>query len=347
MKKSDDGDFTDKTRRTLAARAGHHCSLCLALTTCSDAEGKPFPIGDAAHQAAASAGGPRYDPQQSKTERSSPDNGLWLCSSCHRKIDGDKYRYTVEDLKEMKKEAEERARRMVHGEIVFEMKDKEQAAIEYYLNSRPLENQLPRSASGETLAQGGYVASGAILGVQKIIPYSAITDRPRLGYPELISAGVPTSRRDSPPPNSDDKGVFAEIGEEVSRIDRDATAQIWINYPGMNPGAQERAVPGAKIAGDVIRYLQRARAVFAKHGIRSPRVIVRARLENVLDKILFHGNSEGVQLRKPIVPTSYVMIDQGEESKILEELWYCAGWPHGLPQRILNVIQEVLAESSR
>jgi cytochrome c553 len=137
-KSSESGGFPPKTRRELADRAGHHCSLCLALTTCSDEGGKPFPIGDAAHQAAASVGGPRYDPNQTKAERSSAKNGLWLCGSCHRKIDGDKYRYTAEDLKQMKERAEDRARRMVHGEIVFEMKDKEHAAIEHYFDSRPL-----------------------------------------------------------------------------------------------------------------------------------------------------------------------------------------------------------------
>jgi hypothetical protein len=52
MKNAD--TFSKTTKRDLADRAGHHCSLCLALTTCSDEMGKPFPIGDAAHQAAAS-----------------------------------------------------------------------------------------------------------------------------------------------------------------------------------------------------------------------------------------------------------------------------------------------------
>jgi hypothetical protein len=83
------------------------------------------------------------------------------------------------------------------------------------------------------LAQGRNVASGATLGVQ-IIPYSAITNRPRLGHAELIKAGVPTVDHGSPQPDSDSKGVFVEIGHEVSRIDRDATAQIWINYPELN-----------------------------------------------------------------------------------------------------------------
>lgn len=194
--------FSKETKRILADRAGHRCSLCLALTTCSDEEGTPFPIGDAAHQAAASRGGPRYNPEQTKEERSSASNGLWLCSSCHRKIDGDKFRYSIDDLKQMKEEAEERARRMVHGEIVFEMKNKEHAAIEYYLSLRALENKLPKSGFGAVAAK---VATGPMLGIQ-IVPHIAITDRPRLAHMRLVEVGVPTSERIFRGPTTDVKG---------------------------------------------------------------------------------------------------------------------------------------------
>jgi hypothetical protein len=335
-KSSENGGFSSKTKRDLADRAGHHCSLCHALTTCSDAEGRPFPIGDAAHQAAASAGGQRHDPNQTDMERSSADNGLWLCSSCHRKIDGDKYRYKVEDLKQMKEEAEELARRMVHGEVVFEVKDKEQAAIENYLSSRPLEKQLPQPASGSMFAV-------------QIVPYSAITNRPRLEYEKLIMAGVPTSRNVFQQPTSDDKGVFAQIRQEVSRIDRDATAQMWINFPGLEGvPASERSVSGSLVAEYFLRYVRNARTVFLQHNIRSPRVIARARLENVLGKQLIHGRGpDGVfALKKPIIETSYVILDQGEDDKILRELWYCVG-SDGLPRDIVEVVDRVSAELSR
>ena len=223
-KSSDPSDFSPTTKRELADRAGHHCSRCLALTTCSDEQGKPFRIGDAAHQAAASEQGPRYDPDQTDTERSSVENGLWLCSSCHRKIDGDRYRYSVQDLKQMKAEAEERARKMVHGEIVFEMKNKEAAAIEHYLSSRPLTNFLPKSSP---IADDPLLANGAKLGIQ-IIPYRAVFEVPRLNYPELIKNGVPRSELViHPSPTPDNKGVFVVDGREVSRIDKDATAELF------------------------------------------------------------------------------------------------------------------------
>jgi hypothetical protein len=328
MKSSESGGFSPRIKRDLADRAGHHCSLCLALTTCSDKKGKPFRIGDAAHQAAASKRGPRSDPLQSKEERSSAKNGLWLCSSCHRKIDGDKYRYTVDDLRQMKDEAEDRARRMVHGEIIFEMKDKEDAAIEHYLRSRPLRKEVPKSASG------------AMLGVQ-VIPYSAITDRPRLAYPDLVKTEAPTTQDGSRRPETDEKGIFAEFGQEVSRIDRDATAQLWMNYPGIAGTPPDRRLPGAKIAKDVLRFLRSARTIFEKHGIRNPKIIVRMRLENVLERMLVDGKP----LRKSILNASCVILDREESHKALEELWYCAG-ARVLPDYVVQILKEFSETSS-
>jgi hypothetical protein len=52
-------DFTEKSKRKLADRAGHICSICNQRTTCSDQDGKPFRIADAAHIVGASTEGPR------------------------------------------------------------------------------------------------------------------------------------------------------------------------------------------------------------------------------------------------------------------------------------------------
>jgi hypothetical protein len=349
-KSSEIGGFSPETKRQLADRAGHHCSLCFALTTCSDEEGKPFRIGDAAHQAAASDSGPRYDPNQSELERSSSDNGLWLCSSCHRKIDGDKFKYPVETLRKLKREAEERARKMVHGEIVFEMKDKEDAAIKEYFERHPMENLLAKSfpRAGDTL-----LGNGAKLGIQ-IIPYTAVFEMPRLSHPELLEKGVPRSAfviQANPTP--DNKGVFIVDGREVSRIDKDASAQLWRNYsfqggPGFRRES-ERLLPNLAFAEHILRYAYAARVVFARHGIYEPRIIVRARLENVSDKILVHDNSGSIfspPIQSPILETDYVICDHGEEEKILRELWYSAG-AHGLNQKVMEVVRSVAAQAKQ
>ena len=103
-------DFTQKTKDTLANRAGWQCSNpnCRRLT-CGAGTGKEdvINIGVAAHITAASKGGPRYDGNMTKQERSDIENGIWLCQSCSKLIDSDVSRYTVDKLKEWKEMAEQ------------------------------------------------------------------------------------------------------------------------------------------------------------------------------------------------------------------------------------------------
>jgi hypothetical protein len=65
------------------------------------------------------------------------------------------------------------------------------------------------------------------------------------------------------------------------------------------------------------------------------------RLEKVLNKILDYSVSGRCSMPLPedFLETHYVVIDQGEEIKVLEELWYCAG-AHGLPQNIREIAQK-------
>jgi hypothetical protein len=44
-------------------------------------------LGQASHICGASAGGPRFDPTQSETERHSVENGIWLCEFCAALVD--------------------------------------------------------------------------------------------------------------------------------------------------------------------------------------------------------------------------------------------------------------------
>jgi hypothetical protein len=83
--------FSKAVTRAIAERAGYRCSnpTCLRLTS------RPNPsnpesglnVGVAAHIAAASPGGPRYDANQTPAQRGSAENGLWLCATCARLID--------------------------------------------------------------------------------------------------------------------------------------------------------------------------------------------------------------------------------------------------------------------
>lgn len=102
-------DFTKVTIELLAKRVGYVCSNpgCQTPTTGphSDDE-KAVSVGVAAHIAAASAGGPRYDASQTPTERKASSNGIWLCQTCARLIDVDTARYTRDVLLGWKDAAE-------------------------------------------------------------------------------------------------------------------------------------------------------------------------------------------------------------------------------------------------
>lgn len=103
-------DFSARTKDLLAGRAGYKCSHpdCRHTTIGASAEGnnKTSSIGEAAHICAASPGGKRYDATMTDEERSSIDNGIWLCKTHARLIDTDETTYTVDLLKEWKRIAE-------------------------------------------------------------------------------------------------------------------------------------------------------------------------------------------------------------------------------------------------
>jgi hypothetical protein len=110
-------DFSQRIKRTLQTRAGHHCSNsgCQRPTAgpgqTADAT---INIGVAAHITAASPGtpdnpAPRYDKSLTPRERSDISNGVWLCQNCAKLIDSDVPRFPAELLRKWKQEAEERA----------------------------------------------------------------------------------------------------------------------------------------------------------------------------------------------------------------------------------------------
>jgi hypothetical protein len=105
-------DFSAATIRTLASRAGHRCSnpTCLRPTSGPALhEAKSVNVGEAAHITAAAPGGKRYDLSLAAEERRAPSNGIWLCELCAKLIDTDEARFTIDVLRNWKKDAEKRA----------------------------------------------------------------------------------------------------------------------------------------------------------------------------------------------------------------------------------------------
>jgi hypothetical protein len=105
-------DFSEKTKRALAARADWGCSFtgCTQRTVgpSEEAPDGVAMIGEAAHicGAASGPGSRRYDPDMTPEQRSSIENGIWLCATHARLIDRDEVTYDAAKLRAMKRERE-------------------------------------------------------------------------------------------------------------------------------------------------------------------------------------------------------------------------------------------------
>lgn len=117
------------TKRALAHRAGNACSLCRAPTAGpSEAHASAVNnVGVAAHICGARPSAPRYDASMTAVARSHADNGIWLCQTCAKKIDGDVVEWSVLRLLKEKVAAEHRAkerlgkqRRLAQGRFLVE-----------------------------------------------------------------------------------------------------------------------------------------------------------------------------------------------------------------------------------
>jgi hypothetical protein len=109
-------DFKEPTKRLIAERAGYVCAFpnCLAPTYGPAMDGgRSVNIGVAAHITAAAEGGPRYDASLTPEQRSSEDNGIWLCSTHAALIDRDVDQFPTHVLHDWKCEIENRAMKML------------------------------------------------------------------------------------------------------------------------------------------------------------------------------------------------------------------------------------------
>jgi hypothetical protein len=116
-------DFSAPIKTLLSKRTGSLCSNpeCQQPTSGPQMDpNKAINIGVASHITAAAPGGPRYDPSLTPTQRSSAENGIWLCQNCGKLVDNDAVYYPVEKLRAWKGSAEERARRRLETRVPAE-----------------------------------------------------------------------------------------------------------------------------------------------------------------------------------------------------------------------------------
>lgn len=152
QKLSSRDDFSATTKRVLRERVGGICSNpeCRAPTFGPKGADQAFHTGHAAHICAAAPGGPRYDEHMTREERRGLNNGLWLCSGCSQKIDGDFQSYPTKLLKEWKAEAEAEAKKAQgHRPATHDAKYLLQQALAIQ-SKKPLASSISEAIHSET-----------------------------------------------------------------------------------------------------------------------------------------------------------------------------------------------------
>ena len=104
-------DFSPKAKEAVRKRAAYICSnpkcRCLTLGPTENDPEKSIHVGEVAHITAAAAGGPRYDSNLTKEQRSSVDNAIHLCPTCATMIDKNQgIDFSVDLLRQWKEEHE-------------------------------------------------------------------------------------------------------------------------------------------------------------------------------------------------------------------------------------------------
>lgn len=86
------GEFSAAIKRVLAKRASERCTICNVSTLKPNLSNPAayINVGEAANiRGAQYAKHNRYDDSINGEQRSSIENAIWLCRTCHKKIDSD------------------------------------------------------------------------------------------------------------------------------------------------------------------------------------------------------------------------------------------------------------------
>lgn len=143
MARNRQDEFKSSVIEQLRKRSANRCSNpdCKKLTS-SPQISNPNKVNDtgiAAHIAAASEKGPRYDKSMTSEQRSSIENAIWLCAHHATIIDREPESYPIEMLKEWKRNNEMLIRASVNEQILTDQ-EVQQKVAKKILSSIGVEN---------------------------------------------------------------------------------------------------------------------------------------------------------------------------------------------------------------
>lgn len=112
-------NFSETTKAKIGKAAMYICANpeCLRFTGYETTEGKPRALAEAAHVIAASNNGPRATKKTKDDPLDSPNNGIWLCLTCHKRIDADVHAYPKSKLQNWKKQQSDIVRRIAGKDL--------------------------------------------------------------------------------------------------------------------------------------------------------------------------------------------------------------------------------------
>lgn len=132
-------EISAKNLKLLWGPSGNKCALCRTTIIEMGKDGNPYPVGVNAHIEGENPGAARYNSDMTDKERADYQNIIVVCPTCHTKIDNDAQKYTVVDLKQIKKEHERwvnDSTRLMMPEVSFA----ELEIITKYLVAVPISN---------------------------------------------------------------------------------------------------------------------------------------------------------------------------------------------------------------
>ncbi|MDI6736362.1 MAG: HNH endonuclease [bacterium] len=98
--------ISPKNIKLLWGPSGNKCAICKGDLTEEDKSGSLYSVGEMAHIEGENAGSARYNSEMTDEQRADYKNLILICPTCHTKIDKDAQEYTVDNLKQIKKEHE-------------------------------------------------------------------------------------------------------------------------------------------------------------------------------------------------------------------------------------------------